>query len=162
MPTKVRLTGLAEFQQRAARLEGIGTEIRQKLERYAVSPVSKIWSPGNVLQHATTRMDRAMLAGTRERASPRSVRLRAATRPLVRGIWYAVEFGARHGVYKTYQGRRGGRRFPVRRRTREQLPQRNRRGRVLYRYGNTAVKRVMSLYTQTIVRTIHEALDGRR
>ena len=161
MPARVQLRGLAEFQARAARLENLDPAIRRNLEAHAVPVVPAIWSPSNVLSHARTRQDRAMLAGSSVRATRTTVRMRAATDPKVRGIWYAFEFGAGRRKWHTYQGRRGQARFSVTRRTQMQLPERDPKGRVLYRFGKEATRRVMALYTQTIVRTIHDALEGR-
>ncbi len=73
-----------------------------------------------------------------------------------------VEFGDGVDLDETYRTRsRRGASYTARRRTQHQLPARDRRGRVLYKYGREATRRLLSAYAQTIVRTIHERLDGK-
>lgn len=161
MPSKLRLRDWDQFYQRAARMEDVGTEVTTALGAYVPPIASAVWSDSTVLKYATSPLDRMALSGSRVRASSRSTTLTGATRSRLGDDWPAVEFGSSRQKVTTYMGRRGTLRFPVRRHTQRQLPPRDRTGRVLFRYGREAVRRVMAAYAQTMVRTIHEVLDGR-
>lgn len=161
MPSKLRLRDWDQFYQRAAQMEDVGAEVRKALGAHVPRIASAVWSDSAVLKYATTRQDRMALSGSRVRASDRSTTFTGATRSRLGDEWPAVEFGSTGQKVTTYTGRRGTKRFPVRRHTQHQLPARDKHGRVLFQYGKEAVRRVLSAYAQTIVRTIHEALDGR-
>ncbi|MFI6424749.1 hypothetical protein [Promicromonospora sp. NPDC050880] len=161
MPSKLRLRDWDAFYQRAAQMEDVGTEVTKALGAHVPTIASAVWSDSTVLKYATGPQDRMALSGSRVRASARSTRFTGATRSRLGDDWPAVEFGSTGQKVTTYTGRRGSTRFPVRRHTQRQLPARSRPGRVLFRYGKEAVRRVLSAYAQTIVRTIHETLDGR-
>jgi hypothetical protein len=161
MPSKLRLRDWDEFYQRAARMEDVGTEVTRALGAHVPPIASAVWSDSTVLKYAAGPQDRMALSGSRVRASSRSTTFTGATRSGLGDDWPAVEFGSTGAKVATYTGRRGTKRFPVRRHTQRQLPARDKTGRVLFRYGKEAVRRVLSGYAQTIVRTIHEALDGR-
>lgn len=162
MPSKIRLRDWDQVYQRAAKMDGVDQLVRRALERYVPPIAGKVWTEQSVLQHARTRMDRAALAGTRVRASARSATLTAATAPRIPGLDPgAVEFGDGARTYETYQGRRGATTFRVRRRTQQQLPARARKGRVVYRYAPEAMRRLMAAYSQTILRTLSDVLEGK-
>ncbi len=161
MPSKLRLRDWDAFYQRAAQMEDVGAEVKKALGAHVPRIASVVWSDSAVLKYAATPQDRMALSGSRVRASDRSTTFTGATRSRLGDQWPAVEFGSTGQKVTTYTGRRGAKRFPVRRHTQRQLPGRDRSGRVLFRYGKEAVRRVLSAYAQTIVRTIHEVLDGR-
>ena len=163
MTTKLRLRDWDQLYQRAAKMEGADARVRAALSSHVPTIASRIWTPSTVLTYAETRMDRAALAGARVRSSARSTTFTGATAPRIPGLDpAAVEFGDGNHQAVTYsrRSRRGGT-HQVTRNTQAQLPARNRRGRVVYRYGKEAVRRVMSAYAQTIVRTLSEILEGK-
>ncbi|ARU50151.1 hypothetical protein CBR64_00090 [Cellulosimicrobium cellulans] len=163
MPAKLRLRDWDQLYQRAAAMEGAEARVRAALATYAPSIAARIWTEQSVMKYATTRMDRAALAGTSVRASARSTTFSGATRPSIPGLDpAAVEFGDGNQQPVTYRRRsRKGGTHQVTRNTQAQLPARNRRGRVIFRYGREAVRRQMSAYAQTIARTLHELLEGK-
>lgn len=161
MPSKLRLRDWDAFYQRAAQMEDVGAEVKKALGAHVPRIASAVWSDSTVLKYADTRQDRMALSGARVRASDRSTTFTGAKRSRLGDQWPAVEFGSTGQKITTYTGRRGAKRFPVRRHTQRQLPGRDRSGRVLFRYGKEAIRRVMSAYAQTIARTIHDVLDGR-
>lgn len=161
MLSKLRLRDWDEFYRRAAQMEDVGTEVTKALGSHVPTIASSVWSDSTVLKYAATPLDRMALSGSRVRSSARSTTFTGATRSRLGDDWPAVEFGSTGEKVTTYTGRRGSTRFPVRRHTQHQLPGRDRSGRVLFRYGKEAVRRILSAYAQTIVRTIHETLDGR-
>jgi hypothetical protein len=160
--SKLRLRDWDVLLQRAAAMEGVDTQIRADLERHVPPIAARIWTESAVLKYAETRMDRAALGGTRVRSSARSTTFTAATRPTIDVPYWAVEFGDRNRTKTTYSRRSPrGRQHQVTRDTQAQLPARRPRGRVVYRYGVEAVRRLMSAYAQTIARTLHQTLEGK-
>ena len=162
MPSKLRLRGWDVLLQRAAAMDGVDAKIRTDLERHVPPIAARLWTESEVMRYAETRMDRAALAGTRVRSSARSTTLTGATSPKIDVPAYAVEFGDGIRTKRTYSRRSPrGRQHTVTRDTQAQLPARNKRGRVVRKYGGIVVKRLMSAYAQTIARTLHETLEGR-
>ncbi len=163
MPSKLRLRDWDQLYQRAAKMEGAEARVRSALTAHVPPIAGRIWNDGTALQYADTRMDRAALAGTSVRSSARSTTLRGATRPRIPGLDpAAVEFGDGNQQPVTYsrRSRRGGT-HRVTRNTQAQLPARNRKGRVIYRYGKEAMRRLKSAYSQTVARTLHDMLEGK-
>lgn len=162
MPSRLRLRDWDPFYQRAAKIEGADAEIRAALSSHVPTIAARVWTEPNVMRHARSRMDRAALAGTRVRSSARSTTLRGATSPRIPVDPGAVEFGDGRRTRETYTRRyRGGQPHPVTRDTQAQLPERNRKGRVVFREGSEAIRRLMSAYAQTIVRTLHDLVEGK-
>lgn len=163
MTSRLRLRDWDTLYQRAAKMEGVDTEIRSALSAHVPSIAARVWTDSTVVKYADSRMDRKALAGSRVRSSARSTTLFGATRPGIPGLEpQAVEFGDGNRTKETYTRRyKGGQPHQVTRNTQAQLPRRNRKGRVVYRYGKEAIKRLMSAYAQTIARTIHETLEGK-
>lgn len=118
----------------------------------------EIWNGTAVSRLTRTAMDRAVFNGTRFKASSSSLTLEAATAPTIPVDPRAVEFGDPSKTFTTYK-RQG---HSVTRRTQEQLPGPIRKGRVVHPAFKAAIPRVMSLYVQTVVRSIQEALEGKK
>lgn len=159
MTSKIRLRDWDVLYQRAAKMEGVDELIRADLEAEVPDVAREVWTDAKVLTYARTPQDRMALAGSRVRSSARSTTLTGATRGP--RWWYAVEFGDAVRTFVNYRGRRGGKSFQVRRRTQEQLPARNKQGRVLYRYGREAMGKVVDAYRTTVVDTLRRTLEGR-
>jgi hypothetical protein len=73
----------------------------------------------------------------------------------------ALEFGADRGKTSTYTRRGKGKSHSVTRRTTTGLPARNRKGRVVYPAFAEVAPRMVSLWTQIVVRNLHEAFEKR-
>jgi hypothetical protein len=160
--SKLRLRDWDVLLQRAAAMEGVDAKIRADLDKHVPPIAARIWTESSVLRYAETRMDRAALTGTRVRSSARSTTLTAAAAPRIDVPYWAVEFGDRNKTKVTYSRRSPrGRRHSVTRNTQAQLPERKSRGRVVYRYGVEAMRRLMSAYAQTLARTLHQTLEGK-
>lgn len=159
MPSKLRLRDWDVLYQRAAKMEGVDQQIRADLEAEVPDVAREVWTDAKILTYARTPQDRMALAGSRVRSSARSTTLTGATRGP--RWWHAVEFGDAVRTFETYRGRRGGKSFQVKRRTQEQLPARNKQGRVLYRYGREALKQLVDAYRTSIVGTLRRTLEGR-
>ena len=163
MPSRISLRNFDEFQKRCQDLADVGTEIRKELGTHVPRQAPAIWNPQESMRFAKSRLDRAALGGARVRASDKSVSMFGATSPKVKGIWREVEFGDGKKDFKTYTRRSPkGKVHQVTRRTQNQLPDRNRKGRVLYKAGAESMNRFARLIGQTVVRTIHEVLEGRK
>lgn len=110
----------------------------------------------------------AVLAKTaRVKVSNQNVSLTSATvgRRLRGGLvpaesWPGFEFGAHREAKTTYRATRNGHSFSVTRRTKAQLPARNRSGNVVYPAAAEVIPRIAALWAQTVARTIHEALEA--
>jgi hypothetical protein len=162
MPSTLRFRDLSATDQRLAKMENVGSEITKALGAHVPAIAARVWSEPQVLQHARSRMDRAALAGARVRSSARSTTIRAATNPRIPAPWWALEFGDGQRTKETYRRRsQHGGTHQVTRNTQAQLPGRNRKGRVVYRYMGPAVARILAAYAETAVRTIHDAAEGK-
>ena len=156
---RVQVRGVKEATAAAVALKAVDRQTRTQTGRALRSAVPSIWTEQLVQGATRTRTDRAAFAGVRVRATGSGrITLEAGTRPRTEGdITHAVEFGDPRKTYNTYS-RKGHR---VRRRTQEQLPGPIRKGRVAYPSLAKVMPRIVSLYVQTVVRTIHESWGGK-
>jgi len=139
-------------------MRAVDADTRKRVAAELRNAGPDIWNQSVVDGFSRTRMDRAVFRGTGVRARANGISLLAATRPTIPGLDpAAVEFGDPDKTFETYT-RSGSR---VRRRTQEQLPGPVRKGRVVHRGFKQAIPRVVSLYVQTVVKTIYEAWEGR-
>lgn len=143
-------------------MEGADRAIQSALSSHAPRIASSIWTPTTTMTYAQGPQDRMALGGARVRASARSTTFLGATESGIGDDWYAVEFGDGNDQEVTYRSRSPkGTPYSVTRHTQRMLPRRNRKGRVLYRYGKEAMRRMMSAYAQTIARTLHDLTEGK-
>lgn len=70
-----------------------------------------------------------------------------------------TEFGAYREDFAEYTGRRKGKSFPVLRRTQRQFWHFVKKGRVVWPTAADLIPRIMSLWAQTTIRTIHENIE---
>jgi hypothetical protein len=158
MASRVKVEGIREVTAAATALKAVDREVRTQVNRNLRSAAGDIWNQSEVDRLTRTRMDKAVFRGTSVRARANGVSLLAATRPGIPGLDpAAVEFGDPNKTYETYS-RKGGK---VRRRTQQQLPGPVRKGRVVHQGFKRAIPRVVSLYVQTVVRTIYDAWEVR-
>ncbi len=123
-------------------------------------------------RRANSALESAVMVNTATVAvSNQNVRITSANkgRPLSGGLapkqdWHAVEFGADREQKVTYNRRaRGdGALHNVTRRVARGLKTRNSKGYVFYPAAREMVPRMASLWVQTVVRTIGEALEGKQ
>jgi hypothetical protein len=157
-----------ELQGLIARLKTTDRETRKQIRQATKTDALPIWSE-SVLAHVETRLEARVLGATaRVKASDQNVTLTAATvgRKLSGGLdpkidWHVVEFGADRDSVTGYEATSPrGTRFPVKRHTRRQLRPRNPKGYVVYPAAAEAIPRIASLWVQTVVRTLHEIVEG--
>lgn len=70
-----------------------------------------------------------------------------------------TEFGAYREEVSEYTGRRNGRSFPVTRRTQRQFWHFQKSGRVVWPTASDLIPRILSLWAQTTIRTVHESVE---
>lgn len=155
---KVKIEGIREVTVAATALKAVDRVTKNQVGRALRSAGPDIWNQSVVSRFTRTRMDSAVFRGTRVRASSTSIQLEAGTNPSIAAdIAAAVEFGDPAKTYTTYK-RQG---HTVRRRTQEQLPGPIRKGRVVHPAFKVSIPRIASLYLATVVKTIHDAWEGK-
>lgn len=159
---RVRVEGIREVTAAATALRAVDRKVKNQTAANLRRTVPGIWTQDTITRQTRTRMDRAVFNGVRIGASSSRITLQAGTSPLIRDdISSAVEFGDPAKGYTTYLERRNGKSVRVRRRTQNQLPPPIRKGRVVHPALRSVMPRLISLYVQTVVRTIHEAWEGK-
>lgn len=150
-------------------MKTLPTELRRQVRQH----VKKIGQPEFtqvMREHAQTRLEHRALADTaRLSSSDQNVRLSSATvgRSLAGGLtpkeqYHAVEFGADRNKRTSFtQTSRKGHRYQVRNKhTAAQLRPRRRNGYVFFPAAAAIIPAIASLFAQTVVRTVGDALDG--
>lgn len=149
------------------------SSVRREVNKATRTALAPIWTDSVQRRLARTRnpLDRRILGvNVRVKAGNPPVLMAAGSTRAIGGrlkpadYWWAWEFGGTPGAYGTYQRRnpKSGGTHRVRRRTAAQLPVRVKEGRVLYPAVADAAPRLAALWVQTVVRTVHEAAEGRQ
>jgi hypothetical protein len=144
----------------------IASQIR-KQTRKSIIPE---WKRG-LAEHAETRVQhRVLVDNAAATVTNMTVKLTTATKgkPLRGGLnprqtAGVYEFGTldRERRREFWTNSRNGNPYKVKRRTNRQLPSFRRKGHVFYPTANQLIPRVLSLWAQTTVRTLAEALEGK-
>lgn len=162
MATRVTVTGARQLGTAVRLLRGVDRDARRQVTAELRRVLPAAWA-SEVDSRTNTAQDRAVLGGAKVRLGGTTPTLVAATRTPSGGarIWREVEFGDGNKTAVTYTGQvyrnRGVR---MTRRTQEQLPDRDRSGRVLYRAVHAMGPRIYALWSQTVIRTVFDALRG--
>lgn len=161
MVTRVKVEGAEQLQTARRLLRGVPADVRRQTQAQVRRALPTMWAK-EVDSAMVTRQDRAVLGGAKVKvgALPKLV---SATKPVRSGerIWREVEFGDGRKTYVTYRGNVWrNRNVKIRRRTQRQLPSRDKSGRVLYQAARAAGPRIYSLWSQTVIRTVFDALKG--
>lgn len=170
MALRISVWNSRELRAVLSALGSLDREVQGHIRRETKSMAETAWKQA-VAERASTRLEQRVLASTaRAQASNQNVMLRSAHigRSLSGGLkpsehYHAVEFGSgRRGSYDTYtrRSKRGGT-HQVRRRTTNQLRNRNRDGYAVYPAAAELIPRIASLWVQTTMRAIHEAFERR-
>jgi hypothetical protein len=139
----------------------------RKYTKEAIMPEFK----RSMTEHASTLLEqRTLVATARATVSNQNITLKSGSvgRALSGGLLpkrdaHAVEFGANRQAKTTYAATSTrGRPFTVSRRTKAQLRPRKRNGYVFFPTIADLTPRILSLWVQTTVRTLAEALEGKR
>jgi len=114
-------------------------------------------SKGLALTTKTTLSDRNVTLGTGTKKGPG---FSGGFDPRINAR--VLEFGAKRDAVKTYRShRKGGKTFNVTRHTQRQFKPNKRAGYVFYPAIAQMAPRILSLWTQTVVRTFHDAMEGK-
>ena len=150
----------------ALALKAAPREIRRDIDR-ETRKMTPTWRDA-VSARTRTGMDAAVFGKGARVVAGNPARLVAATsrRALPGGGGFtpdahgrALEFGANRAKESTPYSRKGSKTFT--RHTNTGLPAPNRKGRVVYPAFAAVAPRIVSLWVQTTVRTIHKALEER-
>ena len=150
-------------------LRQLDRETKKHLRQGLKGMVQQAWQQ-TLAQHANTALETRMLVSTaRVAISDQNVRLKSASlsRKLSGGLspsahYGPVEVGADPLPNATEQVRsRKGGTFTRRRDPHRPFKRPNRQGYVVYPSIASVVPRVLAMYTQTFLRAIHEALEGK-
>ena len=162
---RVDVSGIREARLAATALRAVEPDLRKAVNKSTREVVNPVWREA-IETRARRRLDDVVLRrGARVATGTRPALVAASSRKAMSGglipadDWPVIEFGGRRGVTTTYTRRsRNGGTHRVTRHTRRQLPERTPGGRVLYPALAEALPRVASLWSQTAVRLVFEAL----
>lgn len=161
MPIQVSAKDSRELQAALLAIASVGKEIQAQLRRHTKRVAEPEWQKG-LAERASSKLDHKVLVKTaRVQVRDTNVVLRSGATGKLKDITRPVEFGADRNQVKTYKGRRGSKRFNVKRHTARQLGWRRKGGRVVWPTAEDMIPRMVSLWVQTTVRTFHEALEKR-
>lgn len=170
MVGRVSVLDSRELQATIFAIKAVPTELRKQIRQQTRAVAGKEWTRALAERSLDLPTSRMLVQTARIAVSDQNIKVRSATskrKALSRGAipvlhGKAFEFGTNRDKVRTYQSRRGQTRFKVTRHTARQMPPVTRGGRVFYPAVAEMVPRILALWTQTTVRTIGEALEGRR
>jgi hypothetical protein len=156
-----------ELQATILGLQGVQKDIQAEIRRFTRELLAPEWRNA-LLGHALTRQEVRLAESGRVKVSNQNVTLQAAgvgsSKTFdVKTLGRATEFGASPGKVSTYQRRsQTGRMSTVKRhvQTGFRLPRRN--GYVVFPTAQQMIPRYASLWVQTVVRGLHEAVEGKK
>lgn len=162
---KIDVHSSRELQALILSIRQANKEVQAQIRRHTKPMAQSAWQKG-LSQEAMTSFEHRVLVDTaRVSVSNQNVRLKAGSlaRKLsgggrARDLAKQAEFGA--GLKRIqYTGRRGGKSFPVTRTSGGQFRPWKKTGHVAYPAAARIIPRIAALWTQTAVRTFHEALE---
>ena len=160
-----------ELQAVLLAVRGADKAIQTQIRKHTKDIGQPEWVAALNARNPSRLQHRALVQTARLSVSNQNVRLSSATvgRSLTGGFnpkteYAAAEFGADRNKRTTYRATSvRGRSYTVHnRRSTQQLPRRNRTGYVFYPAAAEIIPRLAALWTQTVVRTFAEALEGKR
>lgn len=144
-------------------------ELRAQLRAQTRAVAGKEWDAALRSRPASPQQSATLVQGSRVRASDQAIVLVSASskRKVGRGGLVpfedgkGFEFGTSGDRVATYRGRRGSKRFKVKRHATRQLPGRS-TGLVVYPAFAEYAPKILALWVQTTIRTIAESMEGKR
>ncbi len=159
MPIQVSVRDSRELRAAVLAIASVGKEIQAQLRAQTKRVVAPEWEKG-IAERVHGRQDTAvLLRSARVQVRDTNVVLRSGAVGKFKDLTKAVEFGADQNRTKTYDSRRGSKRFKVTRHTTRQLPPKYRSGRVVYPAAKDMIPRLIALWVQTTIKTFHLALE---
>ncbi|MET0725930.1 MAG: hypothetical protein ABWY36_06235 [Leifsonia sp.] len=160
-----------ELQATILALRGFDRTMQAQVRRVTKEVAAPAWKEATRAE-ASSRLEVRTLSDTaRVAVSNQNVTLKSAAvgRQLSKtgkakpsDIYAGVEFGADRRERAVAARSRKGTSYSYKRNTTAQFKPRNRKGYVVYPAAANVIPRLASAWTQTVVRTFHEALEGRR
>lgn len=150
----------------ALMMRQIAQPVKREIDKRTRTTLNPVWRQ-LVDEKLERPRDRAVLGkGVRVKAgNPPALVAASSRRPLGGGLipayqWSGIEFGANRDEVETYSRRssKGGS-HKVTRHTARQMPPRYRKGRIIYPAFAAFAPRAVSLWVQTVVRTIMDAYE---
>lgn len=141
-------------------IASVGRKLQAQLRAQTRRVVAPEWQKG-LEKRASSRLDRKVLVKTsRVQVRDTNVVLRSGAVGKLKDITRPVEFGGDRNQVETYQTRSPkGTRYKVTRHNARQLGWRRKGGRVVWPTAEDLIPRMVSLWVQTTIRTIHEAVE---
>lgn len=147
-------------------LKNLERPVAREINTRTRTTLNPLWR-ALVSTHATYHMDTRVLAkGARIRAGNPPAAIAAGSRRALKGglvpatMYHAFEFGGNRDQERTYyRTSRTGTRHKVTRHTARQVPPRYRKGRVVFPAFAEFAPRAVSLWVQTVVRTVMDGID---
>jgi hypothetical protein len=152
-------------------IKTVDRDIRAEVRSQTRAVAAPAWQRALSSRAHTTMETRVLVNTARVSVSDQNIRVRSASsrkKALSGGMvpfdsGKAVEFGANRNKKTTYKSAyRGGQSFSVTRHTARQMRPARRQGYVFYPAAAEMVPRILALWTQTTVKVIGDALDGKR
>jgi hypothetical protein len=161
----VDVTGIEEARVAVAALRNVDADLRKEVNKQTRSVLNPIWRD-EINSRTSHPMDSRVLAkNARVTAGTRPALVAAkSSRALSGGLvpsqsWQAYEFGGNRHKVKEYTGRSPkGKSYRMKRKTQRQLPQKTKGGRVLIPSTQASIGRIGSLWSQTSIWLVFEAL----
>lgn len=159
-----------QLQAMLARIKELPADVRKELRVATKREAGPIWTE-EVAGNVQTRAEGLAFGRTaRVAVTDRGVRLQAARigKGLSGGLdvktqWHALEFGGDRAVRRPVETTsKRGKAYRAVRHTQRQLRPRLKTGHVVFPAVADTIPRILSLWFQTVARTGHEALEGKR
>lgn len=161
MPISIDVRDSRELQAALLAIRSVPREIRAQIRKHTKAMAQPEWQEG-VASRAKSKLDHKVLVKTaRVAVRDTNVVLRSGATGKLKDLTRPVEFGANRDQIEEYSGRRGSKRFKVRRHTARQMAWRRQEGRVVYPTAENLIPRFAALWVQTVIRTFHETWERR-
>lgn len=142
-------------------IASVPREIRAQIRKHTKAIGQPEWQKG-LARRAQSKLDTKVLVKTaRVQVRDTNVVLRSGATGKLKDLTKPVEFGSDRNQWQEYEGRRGSKRFKVRRHTARQLGWRRPEGRVVYPTASEMIPRFAALWVQTVIRTFYETWEKR-
>ncbi|MBF4565400.1 hypothetical protein [Plantibacter sp. VKM Ac-2876] len=166
---RIDIYGSRELQATVLSIRRAERDIQTNIRKFTKTLLMPEWKKA-LAERAETRLEhRALVSTARITMSNQNIKLKSAglNRKLSGGMnpnveGHAVEFGANREEKTTYDAvSKNGTGYRITRRTRRQLRPKTTQGYVFYPAVRAMIPRFASLWVQTTVRTLADALDRR-
>ncbi|WIB64368.1 hypothetical protein [Curtobacterium sp. MCBD17_040] len=166
----ISVEGSEDLKKVVTALQVVDSNVAKAIRQYTQAEMAPEWRKGLAERAHSLVETKALVDTSRVKVSNQNVSLTSAT--VKGGPWRggfdprvdfgAVEFGANREQEATYFRRtRKGSRARVTRHTARQFKTPFRNGRVVWPEAKAEIPRYASLWVQTVLRTIHDALEGK-